>query len=560
MNFFNAKLGEILVRAGVLTEQQLGAALEQQKTSKLRLGEQLIAGGYITEEQLCRALQEQMHLKYIDLHNLPIDPAVPGLIPEALARAANMLPFERTGNTLKLAVSDPLDYSSVRDIEIQTGLDAEIYICERSRIAEKIHEIYTNAKVFEAARTMAASNAAEQPAEQINIDDEQPLIRFVNNMFEQAVILKASDIHIEPGPKTMKVRFRVDGKLLDYITTSNEIFPSVCSRIKFIGGMSIAEKRIPQDGRATYNSGSHSIDLRLSTLPSIFGEKIVIRITTSLTFALKKENLGFSDHNLQVFDALIRKPYGIVLVTGPTGSGKSTTLYTALSEIKRSDINIVTVENPVEMIVPGITQVNINPAQGLTFPAVLRSVLRQDPDVVMIGEIRDGETAEIASSMAITGHLVFSTLHTYDAPSAVVRLVDMGIQPFMVASSVIGVISQRLVRCLCPKCRETYAASEAEKKLLGVPAAQPLLLYRAVGCPACAGTGYAGRTAIGEIMTVSARIRAAVNRSASSDELRSIAISEGMRTIAQDARVVVMEGRTTLAEAAALVDFTGELM
>ncbi|MEG1873425.1 MAG: GspE/PulE family protein, partial [Ruthenibacterium sp.] len=380
--------------------------------------------------------------------------------------------------------------------------------------------------------------------------------RFVNNMFEQAVILKASDIHIEPGPKNMQVRFRVDGKLIDYITTGIEIFASVCSRIKFIGGMSIAEKRIPQDGRATYHYGTHNIDLRLSTLPGIFGEKIVIRITTALSFSMKKDSLGFSKHNLAAFDSLIRKPYGIVLVTGPTGSGKSTTLYTALSEIRRTDINLVSVENPVEMIVPGVTQVNINPAQGLTFPAVLRSVLRQDPDVVMIGEIRDRETAEIATSMSITGHLVFSTLHTYDAPSAVVRLVDMGIQPFMVASSVIGVISQRLVRCLCPACKAAYEASGAEKKMLHVPEDKRVKLYKPVGCPQCLHTGYAGRTAMGEVMVVTPRLRTAINKSVSSDALREIAVGEGMRTIADDARILILEGRTSLAEAAGFVDFT----
>ncbi|MEG2930834.1 MAG: GspE/PulE family protein, partial [Ruthenibacterium sp.] len=288
----------------------------------------------------------------------------------------------------------------------------------------------------------------------------------------------------------------------------------------------------------------------------IFGEKIVIRITTALSFTLKKDSLGFSKHNLAAFDTLIRKPYGIVLVTGPTGSGKSTTLYTALSEIRRTDINLVSVENPVEMIVPGVTQVNINPAQGLTFPAVLRSVLRQDPDVVMIGEIRDRETAEIATSMSITGHLVFSTLHTYDAPSAVVRLVDMGIQPFMVASSVIGVISQRLVRCLCPACKAAYEASAAEQKTLGLrPQEKPVRLFKAVGCPQCLHTGYAGRTAMGEIMIITPRMRTAINKSVSSDALREIAIGEGMRTIADDARLLILEGKTSLAEAAAFVDF-----
>ncbi|MEG2652838.1 MAG: ATPase, T2SS/T4P/T4SS family [Ruthenibacterium sp.] len=556
MNFFNAKLGEILLHAGVLTQQQLDDALEAQKVTKNRLGAQLIESGVLSERQLCEALQSQLHLQYVDLQSIPIDASVAALVPESMALASAMLPFDTKGGRLQLAVADPLDYTGVRNIEIQTGMDADVYITEKSRVMDKIHELYTNQKVYDAARAMAATSAEAPAEEETAREDEQPLIRFVNNMFEQAVILKASDIHIEPGPKNMQVRFRVDGKLIDYITTGIEIFASVCSRIKFIGGMSIAEKRIPQDGRATYHSGKHNIDLRLSTLPGIFGEKIVIRITTALSFSMKKDSLGFSKHNLAAFDSLIRKPYGIVLVTGPTGSGKSTTLYTALSEIRRTDINLVSVENPVEMIVPGVTQVNINPAQGLTFPAVLRSVLRQDPDVVMIGEIRDRETAEIATSMSITGHLVFSTLHTYDAPSAVVRLVDMGIQPFMVASSVIGVISQRLVRCLCPACKAAYEASGAEKKMLHVPEDKRVKLYKPVGCPQCLHTGYAGRTAMGEIMVVTPRLRTAINKSVSSDALREIAVGEGMRTIADDARILILEGRTSLAEAAGFVDFT----
>ncbi|MEG1104330.1 MAG: ATPase, T2SS/T4P/T4SS family [Oscillospiraceae bacterium] len=560
MNVFNAKLGEILINAGVITKEELEEALKAQKKTGQRLGTQLILSEFITEEQLCRALRDQLHLKYIDLISVHIDPEISLLVPEAMARASNMLPFEKNGNIIKLAVSDPMDYASVHDIEIHTGLSADIYICEKSRVSEKIHELYTTQKVFDAAKALATSNELAEPVQNStsNDDEEQPIIRFVNNMLEQAVIMKASDIHIEPGARNMRVRFRVDGKLMDYINTGNEIFPSVCSRIKFIGGMSIAEKRIPQDGRASYNAAGQNIDLRLSTLPGIFGEKIVMRITTSLGFNLNIDSLGFSEGNKKVFNSLIHKPYGIVLVTGPTGSGKSTTLYTALNEIQRSDINIVTVENPVEMLVSGVTQVNINPAQGLTFPAVLRSVLRQDPDVVMIGEIRDTETAEIATSMSITGHLVFSTLHTYDAPSAVVRLIDMGIAPFMVASSVVGVISQRLVRVLCPQCKKAYEASKEEKRLLHVPLSEPLTLYTHEGCPHCTGTGFTGRTAVAEFMPITPLLRKSINASESSDRLRELACGEGMYSIANDARSLVINGTTSFNEAAQLVDFNAD--
>ncbi|MEG0178511.1 MAG: ATPase, T2SS/T4P/T4SS family [Oscillospiraceae bacterium] len=556
MNVFNAKLGEILINAGAINAQQLAKALAEQKQTHQRLGTQLITSGFVTEKQLCNALRDQLHLKYVDLTVTKVNPEVIALIPEALAVSANMLPFERNNNTISIAVSDPMDYSSVRDIEIHTGMNADIYICEKSRIEAKIHELYTTQKVFDAARALTSTNVPDESEQQTSSqDDEQPIIRFVSNMFEQAVLMKASDIHIEPGAHMMRVRFRVDGRLLDYISTGMEIFPAVCSRIKFIGNMAIAEKRIPQDGRATYNSNGDNIDLRLSTLPGIFGEKIVIRITTSLGFDITVDSLGFTKHNHEILSELIQKPYGIILVTGPTGSGKSTTLYAALAEIQRSDINLVSVENPVEMIVPGVTQVNINTAQGLTFPTVLRSVLRQDPDVIMIGEIRDGETAEIATSMSITGHLVLSTLHTYDAPSAIVRLMDMGIQPFMVASSVIGVIGQRLVRKLCTECRVEKAATAEQKKALHVPIDAKLNLFEAKGCPHCTGTGYKGRTILSEIMPVTNAVRASINASESSDTLRALALQEGMVTIADNARDLVVDGITSYDEARSVVDF-----
>lgn len=553
MNFFKAKLGELLINAEALTQEELDQALEAQKESGLRLGEQLITSGFITETQLCKALQSQLRIEYFDLQDFSIDPDLITLIPEELAVRGKLIPLSREGNVLKIAVSDPMDYASVRDVEITTGLMVQICISEPSRIQEKIKNSYTNQKVMDAAKTMVAEEAEAQLEEE---DEDQPIIRFVNNMFEQAISSKASDIHIEPGPKKMLVRFRIDGKLQLMQDPGMEIFASVCSRIKFIGNMSIAEKRVPQDGRAAYNYNGKNVDMRLSTLPSVFGEKIVIRITTSLTFNLSVENLGMSQHNQAAYERLIHKPFGIILVTGPTGSGKSTTLYTALNEIRRPEINLITVENPVEMLVPEITQVNINPEQGLTFAAVLRSVLRQDPDVVMIGEIRDGETAEIATAMSITGHLVFSTLHTYDAPSSIVRLVDMGIKPFMVASSVIGVISQRLLRKLCDKCKEPYLASPEEKILLKIDPSEDVVLYRPKGCPECKNVGFKGRTAVGEIMELDSDLRDAINADASSDRLRDIALRNGMVPMVDDVRNAIINGKSAIQEAAHLVDLT----
>ncbi len=409
MNYFNVKLGQILIDSGVLTNEGLEKALWAQQDQNKRLGEILVDDGFISEVDLVRALQKQLQIPYMDVSEVSISEKTASIIPETLARTNTILPIENKDGILKIAVSDPLNYNAIHDIEVYTGLNTDIVICEKSKIQNKIHKVYTSQRFLmrKDAGQDDDSGRIKKNADAEEVKDDQPIIRLINNMIEQAAILKASDIHIDPQEDKMVVRFRIDGHLSIYLTTGIGLFPSVSSRIKFIGGMNIAERRIPQDGRTTYRSPGHDIDLRISILPAIHGEKIVIRITTALSFDMKKESIGFTAENLKKFENLIRRPYGIVLLTGPTGSGKSTTLYTALREIIREDINIITVENPVEMVVPGITQVNINPNTGLTFGAALRSVLRQDPDIIMVGEIRDEETASIASSMAITGHLVF---------------------------------------------------------------------------------------------------------------------------------------------------------
>ena len=507
MKITNLKLGQILVNSGVLTPERLQEALEKQKGTNRRLGEILIDNGYITEMQMIRSLEKQLDIPYVDLDTVRIGPQLSALVPESLARGNAVVPIRRDGSVLTVAAADPLDYNALNDIGTYTKLKINPVIAERSKIEAKLRALYTTRKAFDAARELAQAqtpDAEEPPAE----DDAlaQPIIRFVNNMIEQAVLMKASDIHIEPQEKTMRIRFRfrVDGRLSLYMETGADLIPSVVSRIKFLGGMNIAEKRIPQDGRISARIGGREIDLRISVLPSVFGEKVVIRITTALGLEMKKEKIGFLPENLKKFNAFLHTDHGIILLTGPTGSGKSTTLYTALREIMRDDINIVTVEDPVEMILPNVTQVEVNEKAGLTFPAVLRAILRQDPDVVMIGEIRDRETAEIATSVAITGHLVFSTLHTYDAASSVVRLADMGVEPYMISAAVVGVISQRLVRKLCPHCREEYEADDRVLRMLGAEPGSGVRLFRKHpgGCPYCSGHGYIGRTAIHEIMPV----------------------------------------------------------
>nr|WP_319487376.1 ATPase, T2SS/T4P/T4SS family [uncultured Caproiciproducens sp.] len=549
MKITNLKLGQILINSGVLTEDRLQQALEHQKGTNVRLGKILIDNRFLTEMQIIRSLEKQLSIPYLDLSSVSVDPSLSSLVPEDLARSNLIVPISRTGSILTVAVADPLDYNGINDIGIYTKLKVNPVIAEHEKLETKIRELYTTQKAFAAARELS-SVQSEIPLDQYEGQGgaDQPITRFVNNMIEQAVLLKASDIHIEPEEKSMRIRFRVDGHLSLYMETSAELIPSVVSRIKFIGGMNIAEKRTPQDGRINYRIGGKDIDMRISILPCVFGEKVVIRITTALSFSLVKEQIGFLPENLEKFNAMLKNNHGIILLTGPTGSGKSTTLYTALKEIMREDINIVTVENPVEMIIPNITQVDVNAKAGLTFAAVLRSILRQDPDVVMIGEIRDTETAEIASSVAITGHLVLSTLHTYDAPSSIIRLIDMGVAPYMVSSSVLGVIAQRLVRTLCPHCKEEYRADEAELEILGLEQGTGLTLYRAKGCSYCSGRGYRGRTAIHEIMPITPAIKSCINNGKSMDQIRETAMKEGMITLDDNIKRIVIEGKTSIQE------------
>lgn len=547
MKITNLKLGQILVNSGVLTKEKLQQALEQQKSSKMRLGEILISNEYLTEMQIIRSLEQQLSIPYLDLTSITIDPTLSALLPEELARSTHAAPVKRESSVLTLAVEDPLDYNGINNIAIYTKLKINPVIAEREKIETKIRELYTTQKAFAAAKELSTKQEDAQ-AEAITSGSDQPIIRFVNNMIEQAVLMKASDIHIEPQEKTMRIRFRVDGHLILYMETRSELAPSVVSRIKFIGGMNIAEKRVPQDGRINYKINEKEIDMRISVLPCIFGEKVVIRITTALGFSLVKEDIGFLPENLVKFNKMLHNNHGIILLTGPTGSGKSTTLYTALKEIMRDDINIITAENPVEMILPNITQVEVNSRAGLTFAAVLRSILRQDPDVVMVGEIRDAETAQIACSAAITGHLVLSTLHTYDAPSSIIRLMDMGIEPFMVSAAMLGVIAQRLVRRLCPHCREAYLANTQELALLGLPKDAKQTLYHAKGCSYCSGRGYLGRTAIHEVMPLSPAIKACIINGSSQEEVRKVACTEGMTTLNENLQQIVRDGITSIEE------------
>lgn len=551
VKYTTLKLGEILVKSGAMTETALQDALKEQKGSGKRIGEILIGGNYITEKQLIDSLCSQLDIEYIDLDSVKLDASLSRYIPESIAKSSHVIPIEKDGRVLKVAVADPLDYNVINDIGTYSKLTVNIVIAETGKIDSKIYELYVSKQAMEAAQQLSEiAEALPKDADNYQNSD-QPIVRLVNMMIEQAVLLKASDIHIEPGEEKMRIRFRIDGYLVQYLEADKSIVPAVVSRIKFIGGMNIAEKRIPQDGRINYKSNGQDVDLRISSIPSVFGEKIVIRIATALDLNMERDEIGFLPVNMRRFDSILEKDHGIVLITGPTGSGKSTTLYTILREKKSDDINLVTIENPVETIIPGITQIDVNAKAGLTFATALRSILRQDPDMIMVGEIRDEETADLAIAAAITGHLVFSTLHTFDAPSAVIRLVDMGIEPFMVSAALVGVISQRLIRKICPKCKVEYEATDEQKEVLNLTFREKdekVMLYKGEGCGYCNHTGYKGRTAVHEIMPVTPKIRKAIYDRESIDDIRKAAIEEGMITLYENIRIRVLQGVTSYEE------------
>ncbi len=550
------KIGQILINSGDITQEQLDEVLLKQKTSKKRIADILIEDGIVTEQQVCKALEKQLFIPYIDLDTITVPDELGGVIPEDMAQKHMVIPIEQEGRFLTVAIADPLNYQGLKDISIATKMKVKPVIGEASKISVKLREMYAAQKAIDDAKefleTKGGKSKAQIEAEEAAAQDasanDQPIIRFVNNMIEEAIFTKTSDIHIEPMEKCLRIRFRIDGKLTTYMETAPELIPSVTSRIKFIGNMNIAEKRIPQDGRINYRVAGKDIDFRISVLPSLFGEKIVMRITTSLGMELKKQNIGFLPENLEKFDHLVKSHRGIILVTGATGSGKSTTLYTALHEVMGEDINIITVEDPVEQIQPGITQVQVNEKAGLTFAAALRSILRQDPDIIMLGEIRDGETAGIAVQAAITGHLVLSTLHTYDAPSSVARLIDMGIEGYMVSSALLGIIAQKLARRLCNSCKERYEPDQNERIGLMIKPGDTYELYRPVGCDKCSKKGYKGRIAVHEVMMLTTGLKRAITEGKSTDELRDLAIAEGMIPMKENVRIDVLKGLTSYEE------------
>ena len=550
-----ADLDRILLDRGLIDPAQLEEARRVAAQKGRSLGRVLIELGYSREALLVSILAEQLGLEYVDLAETQPDPSAISLVPEIIARRDSAIPvrIDEEGR-LVLAMADPANVVAVDDIRALTKRDVVIVVSTKADILTAISHYY---RLDGAAESLAEEAAFEAQSQQdIEIDssgaaDDAPIIKLVNLLITQAVNDRASDIHVEPGEKSVVVRYRVDGVLHEVMRPPKSVQSGITSRLKIMADIDIAERRIPQDGRISLVVQGKQIDIRVATLPTIHGEKIVMRILDKSSVLLELSDLGFSKHNFDRFEEAYSKPYGAILVTGPTGSGKSTTLYATLNILNRPEVNVITVEDPVEYRLPGVNQIQTNPKAGLTFASALRSILRSDPDICLIGEIRDRETAQIAVEAALTGHLVLSTLHTNNAPSALTRLVEMGIEPFLVASSLDCIVAQRLARKLCNKCKEPYTATEQElmhAKFPYEPTQGLPTLYRPVGCTSCGSTGYKGRMALHEVMLVTEQIERMVTEHASSEEIARVARDQGMVTLRSDGLAKVRMGLTSIAE------------
>lgn len=554
---FNRKklrLGDVLVNSGVITAEQLQKGLELQKGSGRKLGETLVDEGITTEENIAKALSSQLGYEMVDLQDVSIDEEILNLVPPSILKKHKMIPFEysRTGmNVLRVAMSDPMNMAAMDDINIITNLQVEPVVATPRDVMLALDRYYGQAEVNSALEEYVkekTSQMAEQ--EDIYSDDinNSPIVQLVKTMIEQAVRQRASDIHIEPMEKQVRVRYRIDGALYEKAAYNISLLPALVARIKIIGGMDISEKRKPQDGRITQVVDRREFDIRVSILPTVYGEKIVMRLTSKNALSREKSQLGLKPHDLQKFDHILKNPHGILLVTGPTGSGKSTTLYTALSELNKEDVNIITVEDPVEANIDGINQVQVNNKADLTFASALRSILRQDPDIIMIGEIRDQETASIAVQASITGHLVVSTLHTNSAASTITRLVDMGIEPYLIADATVGVIAQRLVRRLCPDCKRAKKADAEDLEMLMRKPEEDLTIYEPCGCAKCDGTGFRGRIGVYEIMEVTPQLKHIISKGGEVEAIKAQALKDGMHTLRMSATELVLDGTTSVQE------------
>ena len=562
------KLGELLVEIGLLSDGQLSRALKMHHETKKRVGQVLIDLKLITEEEMAFALAMQLKIPYIDLRDYPMKDNVLEIIPREISSKFICAAIQLDHGVLNVAMADPLDLNIIKDLQFITGYNIQPSISTATQITETLQQYYSPEKTLsQVAKEFDGDEVMEFLPEE-GIDEEprvedfkdSPFVKMVDLIIRNAIKRRASDVHIEAQENQVRVRNRIDGVLQDSIRLPKWTQPIIISRIKVLGGMDISERRLPQDGRIKVRSQNMSVDLRVSTLPTYYGEKAVIRILNKEDSFLKIEELGFSEKSLGSIRNFIRRPQGMVLFTGPTGSGKTSSLYACLREVRSDEVNIISVEDPVEYELVGINQVQINDKVGLTFPFILRSILRQDPNVIMIGEIRDAETAEIALQASLTGHLVFSTLHTNDAPSAVTRLLDIGMPPYLIASSLLGIVAQRLVRKICPDCREEYVPDPDLLSRLSLNKRDlPFKFYRGTGCPNCGQLGYKGRTLIEEVMIIGYKMRELIQSSATIDTLRDAAMATGMTILGRSGLKKVEEGVTTLEEVLKVVHQKEEL-
>ena len=549
------RLGDLLVSSGVISQEQLGQALARQKETKKRLGEALIDDGIITEQQLIDTLRLQLGIEFVDLSTVEPDPQLVDVLPRNIAKKYGVTPVRLHGNTLYLAMSDPLNFMAQEEVRVATHRRVVPMITTADGIERANASLYGGEGAQRAIQDMrreAPATQQESTADAVVELNETaaPTVRLVNSIIERAAAENASDIHLDPCADCIRVRMRVDGVMCPVMTVPSDLYASVLARLKIMGGMDVTERRVPQDGRAGVRLRNRSFDLRMSTLPTIYGEKCVIRVLDKNSAFLSRDGIGVEGRQLEQYEYLMGRPSGTILIVGPTGSGKTSTMYTMIHQLNSEQVNLMTLEDPVEYNIDGINQVQINEKTGMTFASGLRSILRQDPDIIAVGEIRDGETAEIAMRAAITGHLVLSTVHTNDALSTVERLKDIGVPNYLIAGALNGVISQRLVRTICPDCKQAYDPTAQELAELGLPADSKQKLFRGKGCPNCFGRGYRGRTAVFEMLVLSRRMRSAIAKGMDREDLREILRQEGdYATLQENCRRLVQDGVTTIEEA-----------
>jgi len=559
MSVGSNRLGEMLVKSKLITEEQLKKALSQQSTGGGRLGSNLVKLGYISEEDITSFLSKQFGVPSINLAHFEIDASVIKLVPAETAQKHMVIPINRKGNALTVAMADPSNVFAIDDIRFLCGFKVEPVVAAESSIRNAINKHYDSAgavqeimKNFEDPGVAAVSDVEESidSSDLQKATEDAPVVKLVNLLLSDAIKKGASDIHVEPYEKSFRVRFRIDGVLYDVMQPPMKLKAAITSRLKIMAQLDIAERRLPQDGRIKIRMGAKEVDFRVSTLPTLFGEKVVLRLLDKSNLQLDMTYLGFDPQALQIFEKNILAPYGMVLVTGPTGSGKTTTLYSALHRLNTTETNIMTAEDPVEFNLPGVNQVQMKPEIGLNFAAALRSFLRQDPDIIMVGEIRDYETAEIAIKAALTGHLVLSTLHTNDAPSTVSRLINMGVEPFLVAASTNIILAQRLARKICSSCREEITVPRQALLDAGFTPEDTKVLkcYQGKGCMECNDTGYRGRVALYEVMAVTDMLKEAILQGAAAGEIKEIGRKGGMKTLREAGLQKIREGMTTIPE------------